>query len=322
MEMVIRISLVIPVFNEGNSITQLLQSINEQTVLPDEIIFVDGGSSDYTVPFLKNYISTKSRFRVIEAGRAMPGKGRNIGVENATFEWIAFTDAGIKLDKKWLENLVKTVRDNPGTAIVYGNYSPVTDSFFNKCAAIAYVPPQQENNIRGKFIASSLFKKEVCEKVGGFPDWRAAEDLIFMENVEHSGYMIKYTVNAMVYWQLRPTIKATFQKFDMYSMYNVWAGQQKNWHYGVAKQYGLLFLFFLLGFFHSGFWFLLIPLWILARVIKRIWSHRFEFGTKLLFNPAVLLMVMYITLIIDSATFTGWIKAALRKPDARTFSAQ
>ena len=44
--------------------------------------------------------------------------------------------------------------------IVYGNYHPVTTRFFEKCAAISYVAPLQKNKIRGKFIASSLFKKE------------------------------------------------------------------------------------------------------------------------------------------------------------------
>src|SRR5205085_11671110 len=126
----------------------------------------------------------ESDFKFIETPQASPGRGRNIGIENARFEWIAFTDAGIKLEADWLKNLVGAVRDNPHLDVVYGNYTPVMNTLFEKCETLAFVPPQRENDIRGKSIVSCLLKKEVWKVAGGFPDLRAAEDLMFMEAVE------------------------------------------------------------------------------------------------------------------------------------------
>jgi glycosyltransferase involved in cell wall biosynthesis len=308
------VSCVIPVFNERNTIGELIESLKRQTVFPSEVIIVDGGSTDDTVQVLRQQIVNDDRFHIIEAGRAMPGRARNIGAEKASCEWIAFTDAGIKLDKYWLENLVKKTEEDPKASIVYGNFAPQINSFFDKCAAITYVPGNKHNIIRGKSIVSCLLKKEVWEKVGGFPDWRAAEDLVFMEKAEAAGYLVAEAPAAMAWWELRPTLGSTFKKFELYSKYNVWAGRQAYWHYGVAKQYTIIVFFILLGIFHSWYWLLIIPLWLTARVAKRIVLHKFEFGIKTLFNPAVFFTVMLITLVIDAATFTGWVNAVFSKP--------
>ncbi len=303
------VSLVIPVYNESKTIHLLIQSINDQEKQPSDIIIVDGGSTDDTVPVIKKICGENSRFRVIEAGRAMPGKGRNIGVTNARTEWIAFTDAGIKLDKYWLSEMVKKAKEDNAPSIVYGNFSPQVNNFFEKCAAIAYVPGNIPGKIRGKSIVSCLLKKEVWKKAGGFPDWRAAEDLVFMENAERAAEQISFSPEANAYWELRPDLGSTYKKFDLYSKYNVWAGRQAYWHYGIARQYALMLIPLFLAFFYSWYWLFLLPLWLLARTTKRILIHRHEYGVKTVANPAVVFMVAIITLVIDAGTFSGWIKA-------------
>jgi glycosyltransferase involved in cell wall biosynthesis len=308
------VSLIIPVFNESQTISGLINTIIEQTFQPDETILVDGGSTDNTVQLAKEFILNRPSFRIIKAGMAMPGQGRNIGAKEAKNEWIAFTDAGIRLDRHWLKNLVDKVKENPGVDIIYGNYSPQLNSFFDKCATITYVSPLKKGSIRSKFIASSLIRKKVWEQVGGFHDWRATEDLVFMEKAEKSGFRVAIAPDAMVFWQLRSTILSTYKRFDVYSKYNVWAGRQAEWQYPVVRQYMMLLVIIALGIFHSKYWFFLLPLWIIARVGRRIYMHRQEFGIKELFNPLTFLGVIGVTLTMDAGTFSGWIKAILSKP--------
>ena len=283
------VSLVIPVFNENQTIAALIDTIQHQSLPPDEIILVDGGSTDNTIEKANELTGSDHRFCIMEAGKAMPGKGRNIGAAEAKSDWIAFTDAGIRLDRHWLEILVKKSQEDPSAAIIYGNFSPQVNSFFEKCAAITYVQPLRAGAIRTKSIASCLLKKEVWEKAGGFPDWRATEDLVFMEKTEQLGYHTAFAPDAMVYWQLRPDLSATYRKFVLYSKYNVWAGRAAFWHYGIARQYAFMGVVLLLAVFHSGYWLLLLPVWIAARVAKRIIAHRREFGIKPLFHPGYFL---------------------------------
>lgn len=308
----LQISLIIPVRDEAASCAELVASINRQTYAPAEIIIVDGGSTDGTADLARNLTGSDARYRIIEAGVASPGRGRNVGAEAARGDWLAFTDAGIKLSNDWLEKLVEAAQTANQPDIIYGNYAPVTRTFFEKCAAFAYVPGQGAG-IRGKFIASSLYKKEVWEKVGGFPDLRAAEDLMFMEAAEKNGFQSANAPAAMVFWSLRPDLFSTFRKFALYSKYNVWAGRQWDWHYGILRQYAVVAPFAVLAVLHSAWWWLVIPLWLAARAVKRMLPHRSEFGAATIFNPLYLLGVMFLIVTIDAATFLGWAQAVWEK---------
>lgn len=308
-----KISLVIPVKNEEESLENLYRSICEQTHQPDEVVLVDGGSTDKTVEIAKKLKSGTFNFKIIETPQASPGKGRNIGVENAENDWIAFTDGGIKLEKDWLEKLVQVAEISLETDIVYGNCSPVTETFFEKCAAISYIPPLRENQIRWKSIASYLMKKKVWEAVGGFPDLRAAEDLMFMEAAEEKGFIFDFAPEAKIHWFLRPDLTSTFRKFVLYSKHNVWAKRQWDWHYGIAKQYLIILPFIVLAVLHSPWWLIGILLWLMARTVKRIVPHRYEFGLMPLLNPVYFFSIMFLILVIDLATFIGWGQAILFK---------
>lgn len=309
----IKVSLVVPLLNEEESIKNLCESIYRQSFQPDEVVLVDGGSTDKTVEIVEKICLERAGIKLVKTDGATPGKGRNIGTLNARNEWIAYTDAGIKLSDDWLAELVQIIDEDPESAIVYGNYSPVINNFFEKCAMFAFVPPQSENGLRGKSIASSLIKKDVWKAVGGFPDLRAAEDLIFMETAEKQGFRVGFAPKAMIYWQLRPNLSSTFQKFVVYSKYNVWAERQWDWHYGIAKQYLLMVPFLLLAVFHSWWWLTIMPAWLFARTAKRILLHRYEYRFTPLLNPLILFGVAFLIIVIDLATFIGWIQAILRK---------
>jgi glycosyltransferase involved in cell wall biosynthesis len=313
-----RISLVVPVRDEAASIRMLLDSLSAQTRQPEEMVFVDGGSRDDTVGLLRAARESDERIRIIEATEASPGRGRNLGIEAARHEWVALTDAGIRLEPTWLERLAEVARRDPSVAVVYGNYEPLTVSFFERCAALSYPPPKQERQggrMRGPSTASMLLRRDAWQMVGGFPDLRAAEDLIFMERLSAGGFKEGWSPGATAWWQLQPGLWRTFRKFVTYSRHNVWAGRQWDWHYGVARKYILMMPFLLLALAHSPWW-LVVPLLItLARVAKSIWQRREGRGLLWLLNPAQFLGVAVILLTIDAATFIGWAQALWQKPE-------
>lgn len=316
----LKISLIIPVLNESKSLIKLIETIKNQTVSPHEIVFVDSGSSDDTVELIYRETSEDKRFRVIEIENGTPGSGRNAGVSNSKYEWIAFTDGGIVLESDWLENLVEIVKQTPATDCVYGNVSPITLSLFEKWAALAYVPPEDKNGIR-RSIASCLLRKEVWQEIGGFPDLRAAEDLIFMEAIEKQNFTIGYAPKALAHWELRQGLFSTFQKFLLYSKHNVFAGRQATWHYGILKQYLILMVFGLLVLLHSFWWLIIIGGWILTRTAKTILTNGGKSRLSYVLNPFILFGVMLLILTIDFAAFIGWGLAIFERMNARTENA-
>jgi len=313
----LEVSLVIPVRNEEQSLPALISSIRAQTFRPAEVVVVDGGSTDRTVELGRRLTEGDTGFRFVEAGPATPGRGRNVGTEAARCEWVAYTDAGICVEPTWLESLVREAVRDPSAEVVYGNYEPRADTLFERAAALAYVSPKGETpggRIRAPFIASSLMRRDVWRRVGGFPDLRAAEDLIFMERIEEQGTRTRYAPQATVWWQLQPTLARTFRKFVLYSKHNVWAGRQRFWHYGVARQYALALPFVALAFLHSAWWLLAPALGLAARAAKSVWLRREGRGPLWALNPARLAAVAAIILTIDLATFTGWAQALVSKP--------
>jgi glycosyltransferase involved in cell wall biosynthesis len=315
----LRVSLVVPVRDEAATIGELLAGLAAQTRRPDEVLIVDGGSRDATVQLLREAAARDPSLRVIEAGEATPGRGRNVGIAAAANDWIALTDAGNRPEHDWLERLVEVVSRDPTVEVVYGNFEPVAETFFERCAALAYPPPKRERpegRLRTPFIASSLLRREVWHRVGGFPDLRAAEDLMFMEEIERQGFKVGWATRATVHWRLRPTLASTYAKFVLYSRHNVWAGRALYWHYGIARQYAVASVFIALAVWHSPWWLVAVALWLVARAARSIWRRRDGMSLWRALDPAQFIGVLVIILTIDAATFVGWAQALRRSPNA------
>ncbi|HEX2268830.1 MAG TPA: glycosyltransferase [Pyrinomonadaceae bacterium] len=311
-----KVSVIIPVRDEEDSIRGLLDSLLAQTYPPDEIVITDGGSVDSTPQIIEDYKLRGAPVKLIRAGVALPGRGRNLAAAEAKFEWLAFTDGGIRLPKDWLQTLVAKAQEDDSTDIIYGSFEPVTDSFFTECAAIAYVPPpkpQQEVVTRPRFIASSLVRREAWASVKGFPEkLRSAEDLIFMDRLEKAGYRAVFEPRALVYWRLRSTLKSTFQRFLLYSLNNIRAGLFNQWQARILFRYAMLLMILVAVLIVEPSWFWLpIAFWVLmlvARAVVLIWRNRNCYPGSFTRNVRRTLLVFAILAVIDAAAIIGWVQ--------------
>ena len=316
-----RIALIIPVKNEESSIGVLLESLKAQKRKPDEIIITDGGSRDRTVEIIESYGKKGIPIKLIRSRAAYPGKGRNMAIASSDCDWIAMTDAGIKLDADWLGNLMRPLEERRDLDGVYGNYEPVTSSFFKECLAIVFVPSPKLINgkkMRAHFIASSVLKKDVWKEVGGFPDFRAAEDRIFMEKVEREGFRMGFSVDAKVLWDIPSDFRTTFKRFALFSMHDIKTGRFMDWHRGVIFMYlwGAILAF--LGVIFSPFWYLVLILSVFLRssnlMREKVEGARLPFGMYM----KKLILVTSIMIWIDFAMFWGigkYMMSKLKKED-------
>lgn len=317
---VFRVSIIVPVKNESATIALLLDDLMGQTHRPAEIIVTDGGSTDGTIAIIEAYEKSGVRVRLLREQAALPGRGRNVAAERALCEWLAFIDAGIRPAPDWLAKLVERIELEPETDVVYGNWEPVTESFFEECAAIAYVPPPIEIDgelIRPTHIPSSLMRREVWRAVGGFPEHlRSAEDLLFMNKIEEAGFRIARAPQAVVWWSIQPTLWRTFKRFVSYSRHNIRAGLWKQWQAAIFKRYALLALVAALAFVFGKWWLLVtVALWLLmlaARGVVAIGRNARIFPAGVGRNALRLLMLIPIIATLDAATFAGSLDWVLR----------
>jgi glycosyltransferase involved in cell wall biosynthesis len=301
-----QISVVAPVKNEETSISQLLTGILNQTYKPSEVIITDGGSTDRTKEIIREHqASYPVPLILIETDYALPGRGRNLAIAQARSEWVACIDAGILPEQDWLAELAATAQSTPEGDVVYGNFEPVTDTYFTESAAITYLTP----HARHRSIASCLLKRDAWEAAGHFrEDLRASEDLLFFRALDKAGAKEAYSTNALVRWRLQPDIGSTFRRFIVYSRSGMRAGLYRDWQFNVARLYLLMFLLLAVGIFAWPF-FLLPPLILSLRAEKRILNwFRAKAPERLwreLLSPRRVLTVAFINVVIDLATFYG-----------------
>ena len=98
------VSLIIPTYNRCSTLKRALHSVLQQTVLPNEIIVVDDGSTDKTAQLLKEEFPQVNT--IAQANKGVSA-ARNIGILHAKSDWIAFLDS----DDTWLtEKLATQIR--------------------------------------------------------------------------------------------------------------------------------------------------------------------------------------------------------------------
>ena len=119
------ISIVIPVYNAGGYIRQLLNSILQQSYSHFEVICVDDGSTDNSLHILQAFSEKDNRIRVIHQDNAGVSSARNAGVDAAHGTYIVFVDADDYLDKKALETMLSH-HDGKKNTIVAVNYDRVS----------------------------------------------------------------------------------------------------------------------------------------------------------------------------------------------------
>lgn len=174
------VSVVIPILNEAKTLPDLLNALVCQSRLPREVIFVDAGSTDRGPELIGAWWKLQGwrdgRCLVLSRPGAYPGAGRNVGIEFATWDWVAFLDGGITPDPDWLASLlrfveVRRVQSVFGICRFWGE-----GVFCNALCALSY----GQGALR-PVLPASLFKKEVFKEVGLFPpDLLAAEDVVWV----------------------------------------------------------------------------------------------------------------------------------------------
>jgi glycosyltransferase involved in cell wall biosynthesis len=311
-------SLVIPLKNESRTLKRLLSSISAQTRLPDEVVFVDAGSSDDTRAIVETFADNRFKTCLVKAGEVNPGTARNLGAEKAAHEILAFTDGGIELDKDWLMELSGTMERSPDTDVVYGHYTPRTDTLFRECLALAMMQPLVMvggRRMRIRSIASSLMKRSVWRSAGGFPGWRAGEDRAFMEAVDRGNFKIDYNPAAVMVWDIPGDLHGMLKRFSSYSYHNAASGRTAGWHKPVLRMYIAALVLTMLGIFVSPAFFIALALFAALRTSKKVFAGRHETFFRSRRIPAYLVITGGLMLFIDMAMFVGWAGYMVRRQE-------
>lgn len=100
-----KISVVMPSLNVKDYIKPCMDSVVNQTLNDIEIICVDAGSDDGTLEILKDYSDKDSRIKLIHSDKRSYGYQMNLGIKNASGEYIAIVETDDFIDSVMFEDL-------------------------------------------------------------------------------------------------------------------------------------------------------------------------------------------------------------------------
>lgn len=125
-----KVSIIIPVYNTGERLRRCLDSVITQTFTDFECVMVDDGSTDYSPAVIDEYAARDNRFVAIHKENGGVSSARNVGLDKAQGEWIAFLDSDDRFKENHLEVLLANADEN--VDVVFTGYVDVCQDNQNK----------------------------------------------------------------------------------------------------------------------------------------------------------------------------------------------
>lgn len=198
-ELTPKISVVIPVRNEGKKIEKCLEAVFSQNIRPYEVIIVDGASTDDTVRKARSFPPV----RIVPNVKVLRPAGCQVGLEAATGEFIAFTDGDCIPDKKWLETLHKEMAEEVvGVGGVFkdigeGLWMETVNETMRFNGARSRWDEKKEMKVLSVTGANGMVRREDALATGFNTELIGSEDLEFSKRLGKRGRLV-YVPEAVV----------------------------------------------------------------------------------------------------------------------------
>ncbi|MFL5341124.1 MAG: TIGR04283 family arsenosugar biosynthesis glycosyltransferase [Gemmataceae bacterium] len=175
-----RVSVIIPALNEEANIADTLANVRGQR--PHEIIVVDGGSTDWT---RERAAGLADRLLTGAQGRAQQ---MNRGAAHATGEALLFLHADCTLESGALDEAVRVLRKPLVSAGCFTMHVPLPGPLYRCIDACATARVRLFGIAYGD--QGLCVRREIFDRVGGFPDLRLMEDVFLSMRLRKLGRVV------------------------------------------------------------------------------------------------------------------------------------
>jgi glycosyltransferase involved in cell wall biosynthesis len=209
-----KVSLIATVLDAADHVGGFLASVAAQERPPDEVVIVDGGSTDGTLEILR----ASGGITVIEEPGANISRGRNVAIAHATHDVIAVADADCGYGPGWLGALLAPIE--AGADVAMGVTAPVVDSFFDACVAsnLPVDPGMVDEDTFLPSARSVAFRRDAIDAVGGYPEWLAiGEDTWVDLRWRERALDMRLAPDAVAAWRPRDDLAALWRQYFRYA---------------------------------------------------------------------------------------------------------
>ncbi len=217
-------SLIVPVYNRREEVADLLNSLELQSDKGFEVILVEDGSTQLSLPDGKGPEGIRLKYYIKEnEGRSI---ARNYGIARADGDYFIFVDSDCVLPPDYFKNLRKNLTTNPTDC--FGGPDAAHDSFTDTQKAINFAMTSflTTGGIRGGKVAMEKFtprtfnmgfSREVYEKNGGFREM-FSEDIDMSTRIRLAGFKISLYPDVFVYHKRRVNLKKFWKQVHVFGM--------------------------------------------------------------------------------------------------------
>lgn len=189
----VKVSIIIPVYNAEEYLSECIESLLNQTLKECEFIFINDGSKDKSEKIIRHYLEKDIRIALINQPNQGVSSARNKGIEAAIGEYIGFVDADDFVKEDMYETLYNTAKQGEYDVIVSDFYSEIGSQFCRHTYPFPMGVPHDKDYINEKVLphllehedmnsaCNKLYKRKIIfDNVIRFPDEMAiGEDGLF-----------------------------------------------------------------------------------------------------------------------------------------------
>lgn len=230
------VSVIIPCFNNADTIAQTTDSIFNQYLTNTEIIIVDDGSTDESISIINKIIQkNKSRqIKLIVQKNSGPSKARNTGAFQADGKYLLFLDADDLIHADYLKLAVDLMENNNQLQLVYSRaefFEARTGAWrLNKFSPKGML-------LQNCIFISALMRKDSFVRVGGFDEQlNYVEDWELWLRLLYPNCMVHQIDKTLFYYRKRNNQSSLTDKSTLLQNKAVAYVYQK--HYELFCEYG------------------------------------------------------------------------------------
>lgn len=205
-----KFSILIPAYNTSKYIRRCLNSLINQTFQDFEIIVIDDGSKDDTLPILKEFQNKDKRVNVFHQENHGVAYTRNRLLDYAKGEWIAFVDSDDYVNKEYLYYFSKEIKEKSSSLImVMCNHFVITKEGIKKgirqSIDSTYIYEdlleKKYNKVPSALWGKIIKRKHIDDNGIRFSDnFQMGEDLYFLIKTLYNVSTISYIDKSLYYW--------------------------------------------------------------------------------------------------------------------------
>ncbi|MGX8832887.1 glycosyltransferase family 2 protein [Amedibacillus sp. YH-ame6] len=207
------VSVIIPVYNAQNYVSNTVSSILNQDYKNIEIILVNDGSKDNSKAVIEDLIEKDSRISLIDQENMGVSETRNRGIENAKGEYLMFVDSDDFLKANVLKGMVDSLPSE--CSMLFGGYAMMKGNFKDKKSVQEFAPlsseiiiPEDIRNIYDVYylnkiflsIWGKLYRTDIIKQynIRFKKDFKIGEDMLFIQDILTLDYPV-YSYDKILY---------------------------------------------------------------------------------------------------------------------------